>query len=102
MQTGKSRSGNVNQSTPADYDGSCTGYAINPARDLGPRIMTAMVGYGAQGQYICTIIDLAFLIEIYNDIYSCTTDSVHISSSLLDLGSYHWFVLRWPRRGSSL
>jgi len=28
--------------------GMQTGYAINPARDLGPRIMTAMVGYGAQ------------------------------------------------------
>ncbi|KAH9002553.1 aquaporin [Lactarius hatsudake] len=29
--------------------GMQTGFAINPARDLGPRIMTAMVGYGRQG-----------------------------------------------------
>lgn len=28
--------------------GMQTGYAINPARDLGPRLMTAMVGYGSQ------------------------------------------------------
>ncbi|THG97637.1 hypothetical protein EW026_g4396 [Hermanssonia centrifuga] len=28
--------------------GMQTGYAINPARDLGPRILTAMVGYGGQ------------------------------------------------------
>ncbi|CAA7262912.1 unnamed protein product [Cyclocybe aegerita] len=28
--------------------GMQTGYAINPARDLGPRILTAMVGYGKQ------------------------------------------------------
>lgn len=26
--------------------GMQTGYALNPARDLGPRILTAMVGYG--------------------------------------------------------
>ena len=29
--------------------GMQTGYAINPARDLGPRILTAMVGYGKEG-----------------------------------------------------
>ena len=29
--------------------GMQTGYALNPARDLGPRMMTAMVGYGTQG-----------------------------------------------------
>ena len=26
--------------------GAQTGFAVNPARDLGPRILTAMVGYG--------------------------------------------------------
>ncbi|KAA1469627.1 aquaporin [Dentipellis sp. KUC8613] len=28
--------------------GMQTGYAVNPARDLGPRIMTAMMGYGKE------------------------------------------------------
>ncbi|KAL0960971.1 hypothetical protein HGRIS_005968 [Hohenbuehelia grisea] len=28
--------------------GMQTGYALNPARDLGPRILTAMVGYGGE------------------------------------------------------
>jgi aquaglyceroporin related protein, other eukaryote len=32
--------------------GMQTGYAINPARDLGPRIMTAMVGYGHEGMFV--------------------------------------------------
>lgn len=27
--------------------GAQTGFAVNPARDLGPRILTAMVGYGS-------------------------------------------------------
>lgn len=28
--------------------GAQTGFAVNPARDLGPRILTAMVGYGRE------------------------------------------------------
>ena len=30
------------------YSLGMIGWAINPARDLGPRIMTAMVGYGKE------------------------------------------------------
>ncbi|KAH9980304.1 putative aquaporin 4 [Lactifluus volemus] len=35
--------------------GAQTGFAVNPARDLGPRIMTAMVGYGREGTSPCLI-----------------------------------------------
>jgi aquaglyceroporin related protein len=37
-----------------------TGYAINPARDLGPRILTAMVGYGKAGVYFVLHIGSVF------------------------------------------
>ena len=32
--------------------GMQTGYAINPARDLGPRLLTSMVGYGGAGMFV--------------------------------------------------
>jgi aquaglyceroporin related protein len=59
--------------------GMQTGFAINPARDLGPRIMTAMVGYGAivfdfRSQYwiwspilgsVCGGLVAAFLYDVF-------------------------------------
>jgi aquaglyceroporin related protein len=47
MQTGQSRSLLVGW---WDSYLGFSGYAINPARDLGPRLMTWTVGYGREGE----------------------------------------------------
>ncbi|KAF8884792.1 aquaporin-like protein [Infundibulicybe gibba] len=66
-----------------------TGFAINPARDLGPRLLTSMVGYGGQvytfrNQYwlwcpvIAPIIGAQFGALVY-DVFLYTGDSSIIS-----------------------
>lgn len=42
--------------------GMQTGYAINPARDLGPRLLTSMVGYGRAGRSLSFMVFCSILI----------------------------------------
>ncbi|QYS98710.1 Aquaglyceroporin [Trichoderma simmonsii] len=49
--------------------GSNTGYAINPARDLGPRIMSHAVGYGHQ---VWTAGDYYFWVPVIAPFLGCT------------------------------
>ncbi|KAI0087003.1 aquaporin-like protein [Irpex rosettiformis] len=67
--------------------GAQTGFALNPARDLGPRILTAMVGYGRQvfdfrHQYwiwcgvMAPILGALVGVSLYDFLFYTGTDSI--------------------------
>lgn len=68
--------------------GMQTAYAINPARDLGPRIMTAMVGYGRAGtSHIVRAVDYEAHTQVQSSITARSTGSGHLSAALLPAAS---------------